>query len=57
MNENAKERYEAILSRLANVEVQLQIMHEKHRAHEELFLIKIKELQDGIKKRSKGTKK
>lgn len=49
MNKKAEERYNSILATIANLEMQIQILYEKHRAHEELFINKIKELEDGIK--------
>ena len=49
MNKKAEERYNSMLAKIANLEMQIQILYEKHRAHEELFIKKIKELEDGIK--------
>jgi len=48
---------DGMLEKIYLLEAKMNILNEKHRAHEELFMIKIKELEDGINNRSESNEK
>jgi len=48
---------DGMLEKIYFLEDKMNILNEKHKAHEELFMIKIKELEDGINNRSESNEK